>query len=90
MKPPSPYPLAVALGAGWRWLWDSPRDTTVILHRSGLWFEVTTEAVMGIGAADAAVLAAAIYAAVAAGKVGHHGIEVTRRGEDISAIVVPA
>lgn len=37
---PTPHPLYVALGSGWRWLRDAERDTVVILSAAGAWFEV--------------------------------------------------
>lgn len=43
-KPPQLHPLAQSLGYDWRWLLDEARSCVVILHPTGLFFEIPREA----------------------------------------------
>jgi len=74
------HPLAEALGDEWRWLLDEPRRTVVILHRTGLYFEIARDFLEPgrIGEDEARAIAGALRMGVLDRKRGEVGIEVLR------------
>lgn len=70
------------LGAGWRLVFDTPRNTVLILHRSGLWLEIDYDSARS--QTDPRVSLAfveTLRSAVAMGLTGQHTLETRRHRE---------
>jgi hypothetical protein len=84
------HPLAEALGEEWRWLLDSPRQTVVILHPSGLYFEIGRDflAPGRIDADEARAISSALRMGLLERKRGEVGLRVQRSPNMVSARLV--
>ena len=84
------HPLAEALGDEWRWLLDDPRRTVVILHSSGLYFEVARELLAPgrIGVDEARAIGAALRRGTLDRKRGEVALEVRRSPSAVTARLV--